>query len=91
MILLHQIIEVFDLPQLTAFGEMSFRLQFRERFGVGCIFVHIDDPWLCSMGGSKGFEQEVLSRLCVSRRAARRNRAYCRLNQQLDTDTPIPF
>jgi hypothetical protein len=40
---LDQIVEVFDLAQLTSFGNPVRRFQILNRLGVGRVLVHIDD------------------------------------------------
>src|SRR6202035_1127629 len=60
VILLHQVIEVLHLSQLTAFGEMSFRFHFRESFGIGRVFIDVDHAWRARMRGGERFQKEVL-------------------------------
>lgn len=42
--------------------------QFRERFGVGSVFVHVDDAGLTVMRSREDFEKEALGRLHISGR-----------------------
>ena len=69
VILFHQIVEVFYLPEFTIFWNMSCCLELVESFGVRDVFVHVDDSWFAGMRSGKRFEKEVLGRvshLCLS-------------------------
>jgi hypothetical protein len=44
MVLFNQIVEVFYLPQFHVLRQDSSSFDLGNRFGVGRIFVHIDDP-----------------------------------------------
>jgi len=55
MVLFNEVIEILHLPQFTPFGEASSRFQFRERFGIGCVFVHVDHAWFVRMRGGECF------------------------------------
>ena len=87
MILLDQIVDVFYLSQFTACEKVSFCFELVERFGRGCVFVHVDHPWLAGMRRSEGFEQELLRRLCVSCRAQEKiERVSLRINCTVEVD-----
>ena len=54
MVLLDEVVEVFDWPQFTFLWNCSCQLEFLQRFGIGC--VESD-----SSGGNKSMEPEVIS------------------------------
>jgi len=65
MILFNHIVEILHLPEFTAFGNESCNFQFIERFGIGRVFVHVDDSWFVGMRGGKRFEKEALGGLGI--------------------------
>lgn len=69
MILFDQVVKVFDVPQLTAYGKVPFCFELVKRFGVRRIFVHGDHSRLVSMRGSERCEKELLGSVRISRRA----------------------
>jgi hypothetical protein len=66
MVLFNQIVEVFHLPQFTAFGNDARYFEFIECFGIGSVFVDVDHTWFIGMRGSERFEQEAGGCLCIS-------------------------
>ena len=67
MVLFNEIVEVFHLSQFTACGKMFFCLKRVECFGVGGVFVHVDDTRSHGMSGGKGCKKEVLCCFSISR------------------------
>ncbi len=91
MILFNQIIEVLDLSELTAFGNLSSRFEFVECFGVGSIFIYVDDPWCAARRGREGFEEKMLGCLSISRRAQPKiERLSIRIDGPIEVD-PLFF
>ncbi len=91
MILFNEIVEVLHLSQFTAFRKVSCCLEFLERFGVRCVFVHIDDAWLARMGSCKRFEQERFGSCRVSGRAKKEIEGVAaRVNGTIETH-PLLF
>src|SRR6266540_4292988 len=68
MILFHDIIEVFELPQRTTFGKCSLLLKGLEGWGRGGVLIDGDDPWGGCMAGTEHLPEEALCSLRIPRR-----------------------
>ena len=55
VILLNQVVEVFDGPQLTTMGECTLLLELPDGFGVGRVAIHLDDTRGYGMLGCTGY------------------------------------
>jgi hypothetical protein len=53
MILFDDVVEIFDLPQFTAFRNISLSLEFGERLWIGCVFIDGDHSGINGMGGTE--------------------------------------
>src|SRR5258708_33560698 len=55
MVLLDQIVEIFDLPQLHAFRKYPGGFELSNRFGIGRVLVDIDHTrcWRGGVGGCR--------------------------------------
>jgi hypothetical protein len=69
MVLLNQIVKIFDWSQFAALRDASFRFEFVEGFGIGSIFVHVDDTRFARVRGGKHFEKKAFGGSSVSGRA----------------------
>jgi hypothetical protein len=69
VVLFNQIIEILDLSEFTLVGDESCLFQFRECFGIGSVFVHVDHARFAAMRSSERLEKEAFGGFAISGRA----------------------
>ena len=66
VVLLSNGVQIFDLPQFTAFWQLSCGFEFPDRFGIGRVFVHGDDARSGRVTRSKGPAEKPLGRFGIA-------------------------
>jgi len=64
MVLLDQVVEIFDLPQFHALREKPSGFEVSHRFGIGGVLINVDDTWCC-FGGLMGIGPEGVNSLLI--------------------------
>jgi hypothetical protein len=77
MVPFDQTVEICDLPQCATFGKVSLCFEFCKRLWVDSMFIDTDHTRRACMRGNESFEQELLRRLCISRRAEAEEEIEC--------------
>jgi hypothetical protein len=91
MVLLDQIIEVFNWSKLAPFGQLALSLELIHGLGISWVLVYVDYPRNGSMAGIKRPSQELFGSLGISMLPEQELQSItCRVHRSVQVQ-PLPF